>query len=410
MLENILKNKKNIITGVGVVFFLVIFVSGFYLGKNSASASDNIDLENKEIPSELAEQISEKDFEVFWHVWKLIDEKFPNSSEIDSESRIYAATKGLVESLGDDYSSFFDPVESEYFTQNLAGEFGGVGMEVGMKNDTVVVISPLKDSPAYKAGIKAGDYVLAVDGESIVGLSIDEAIKLIRGEAGTEVTLKIFRDGDEDSKEITITRDIIQVPTIKTNIKDDVFVIELFSFSENSPKLFQEALQEFIDSGKKHLILDLRGNPGGFLEAARDMASWFLPEGKVVVTESFSSGEDVAYRSKGYDIFNENLKFVVLVDGGSASASEILAGAFQDYKIAKIVGSQTFGKGSIQELIPVPGGGSLKVTIAKWFTPNGISISENGLTPDVVIDVTKEDIEKDSDTQLEKAIEVVKGL
>lgn len=410
MLENILKNKKNIITGVGVVFFLVIFVSGFYIGKNSASASDNIDLENKEIPSELAEQISEKDFEVFWNVWKLIDEKFPNSSEIDSESRIYAATKGLVESLGDDYSSFFDPVESEYFTQNLAGEFGGVGMEVGVKNDTVMVISPLKDSPAYKAGIKAGDYVLAVDGESIVGLSIDEAIKLIRGEAGTEVTLKIFRDGDEDSKEITITRDIIQVPTIKTNIKDDVFVIELFSFSENSPKLFQEALQEFIDSGKKHLILDLRGNPGGFLEAARDMASWFLPEGKVVVTESFSSGEDVAYRSKGYDIFNENLKFVVLVDGGSASASEILAGAFQDYKIAKIVGSQTFGKGSIQELIPVPGGGSLKVTIAKWFTPNGISISENGLTPDVVIDVTKEDIEKDSDTQLEKAIEVVKGL
>ena len=404
-------NKQNIKIILSVAIFIGIFVSGYFMGKSSIPSSNYVALAGKAIPEDIAaDGIKNSDFETFWEVWRLMDEKSPDSSEADSQERVYSATRGLVESLGDAYSSYFDPEESEYFNQNLAGEFSGVGMEVGMREGNIVVISPLKDTPSYKAGIKAGDFVLAVDGESITDMTIDQAVKIIRGEKGTEVVLTIFREGEKETQDITIVRDTIQVPTLETSIKDGVFIIELFSFSETSPVLFREALQEFIDSGEQYLILDLRGNPGGYLEASRDMASWFLPEGKIVVTEDYGDGEDLVHRSKGYDIFNENLKFVVLVDGGSASASEILAGAFQDHEIATLVGSQTFGKGSVQELIPVKGGGSLKITVAKWLTPNGLSISDNGLTPDVEVEVTLEDIEAEIDAQLDKAIEVVKSL
>jgi carboxyl-terminal processing protease len=404
-------NKKNVLGVSSLLLIAGIFVGGFFLGKGAIDSSSSVALANKALPDYvLEEDFDESDFKVFWDVWKLIDDKYPNGTEVEFQDRVYSATKGLVDSLDDNYSSFFDPVESEYFNQNLAGEFGGVGMEVGIREGNITVISPLKDSPAQKAGILAGDYIIAVDGDSIAEMTIDEAVKIIRGEVGTEITLTIFREGDEGTKDIKIIRDIIEVPTIETEIKDGVFIISLFSFSETSPKLFRDSLQDFIDSKTEYLILDLRGNPGGFLNAAQDMASWFLPEGKVVVIEKYADGEDVIHRSKGYDVFNDNLKLVVLVNGGSASASEILAGALQDHDIATVVGSQTFGKGSVQELIPVRGGGSLKITVAKWLTPDGLSISDSGLTPDVEVEVTKEDIEADLDPQLAKAIETVKDL
>jgi carboxyl-terminal processing protease len=404
------KTHKHItkIAGLGLLVAMIFFF-GFYTGRSQYSSYDYVTLKNKEVPIHL-EDIDNTDFEVFWDVWKLIDDKYPNAEKIAKEDRVFAAVKGLVDGLGDDYSSFFDPVESEYFSQNLSGEFGGVGMEVGVRDGLITVITPLKDSPAYKAGLLAGDIILEIDGEAVGDKTIDEVVKIIRGEKGTEVTLTIYREGEEDTQEFTVVRDTIEVPTIRTDVKDGVFIIELFSFSESSPTLFREALQEFIDSDEQYLILDLRGNPGGYLEAARDMASWFLPEGKTIVTEEFANGDTVNYRSKGYDIFNENLKFVVLVDGGSASASEILAGAFQDYGIAEIVGAQTFGKGSVQEFIPIRSGGSLKITVANWLTPEGISISEGGLTPDVEVEFIKEEAEEGRDSQLEKAIEVVKGI
>jgi carboxyl-terminal processing protease len=407
-----MKIKRDKIIAVGsITLFIGIFISGFFIGQRGIDSSENVALANKALPDYvLEEDLDEADFRVFWDVWKLIDDNFPDSTEVESQKRVYSATKGLVDSLGDHYSSFFDPEEADYFNQNLTGEFGGVGMEVGMREEGIVVISPLKDSPAYKAGILASDFVLAVDEESILDMSIEEAVQLIRGEVGTEITLTIFREGADASEDILIVRDIIQVPTIETEIKDGVFVISLFSFSENSPKLFREALQDFIDSKEQYLVLDLRGNPGGFLNAAQDMASWFLPEGKIVVTENYADGKEVSHRSKGYDVFNKNLRFVVLVNGGSASASEILAGALRDHGVVKIVGTQTFGKGSVQELIPVRGGGSLKITVAKWLTPDGLSISDSGLTPDFEVEITAEDIEADNDPQLDKAIEVVKNL
>jgi carboxyl-terminal processing protease len=343
-------------------------------------------------------------------VWALIGQKHIDADEVSSEDRIYGAIKGLVASLDDPYSSFLDPEENSYFSDNLAGEFGGVGMEVEMQDGLLVVVSPLKESPAYKAGIKPGDIVSAVNGESLIGMSIDQSIQLIRGEVGKDVELSVFRPDEEENLEITITRAIIELPVIDTRIEDDVFIIELYSFTESSSQLFISALEEFIDSNVPYLVLDLRGNPGGYLGAAQDIASWFLPAGKSITIEKTADGGEYVYRSKGFDVFTDELKMVVLVNGGSASASEIVAGALRDHEKATIVGTQTFGKGTVQELIKLNKDSALKVTIAKWLTPNGISISEGGLEPDVIVEITKEDVEAEIDPQLEKAIEVVKGL
>jgi len=394
---------------IATLVLAVFFGGGYYIGTMARPVLASIPVENKEVPPEIAEKdVEQGDFDIFWNVWKLVDEKFVGIKDITTKQKIEGATKGLVESLGDDYSLFFDEKEAEYFNQNLSGEFGGVGMEVGIRDGLITVISPLKDTPAYRAGIIAGDVLISIDGVSATDMGIDEAVKLIRGEVGTEVTLAMYREQGQEKKDFTLERAVISVPTIETSVSDDVFIIELFSFSEQSPLLFQTALQEFIDSGEKYLILDLRGNPGGFLEASRDIASWFLPEGKPIVIEQYADGSEIVHRSRGFDVFKEGLPFVVLVDGGSASASEILAGALQDYGIATIVGTKTFGKGSVQELIPVKQGGSLKVTVAKWFTPERQSISEGGLTPDVLIEATEEEILLTEDLFLEKAIEVVK--
>jgi len=240
-------------------------------------------------------------------------------------------------------------------------------------------------------------------------IHLNQTVEKIRGEKGTSVTLTIFRDGDKEPQEIKIVRDVIELPTLDTEKRaDGIFVIKLYNFSEHSPELFQKALIAFADSGSTKLLLDLRGNPGGYLDAAVDMASWFLPVGKIVVSEDFGgNAEPRIYRSKGYDIFNEELRMVILVDNGSASASEILAGSLNEHGVAKLVGTQTYGKGSVQELVKVTDTTSLKITVAKWLTPKGISISEKGLTPDYLIPVTKADIAKKKDPQLAKAVQLL---
>jgi len=284
-----------------------------------------------------------------------------------------------------------------------------VGMEIVAQEGAITVISPLKESPAEKAGLLAGDKIIKVGDKETSSLTTEEAVQLIRGPKGTAVSFTVFRDGRKEPFEVSVTRDVINIPTLDTReLPDGIFVIELYSFTADSPNLFRGALREFIQSGQSKLILDLRGNPGGYLEAAIDMASWFLPPGKAVVRESFSGEkEEKVYRSKGYDIFNENLRFVILVDGGSASASEILAGALAEHGKATLVGSKTFGKGSVQELVSITRETSLKITIARWLTPNGISISNEGITPSVVVERTLKDIENDRDPQLLKAIELL---
>jgi len=221
----------------------------------------------------------------------------------------------------------------------------------------------------------------------------------------------LHKDNGAKAIDVEIVRDTIQIPIVETERKGkdgEIFVIKMYSFTENSPMLFQNAVKEFAYSTSTKMILDLRGNPGGYLDAAVDMASWFLPEGKVIVTERFGDGKENVFKSlSGRGIFNENLKMVILVNEGSASASEILAGALKEHNIAKLVGQKTFGKGSVQELVEIPGGSSLKITVAKWLTPNGNSISEKGIEPDYKVEIKKADTDKDKDPQMEKAIEIL---
>lgn len=283
-------------------------------------------------------------------------------------------------------------------------------MELGSKDNILTVIAPIKSSPADKAGIRSGDRILKINDTITVNVSVEEAVKLIRGDKGTSVRLTIGREGI-DPFEVTLVRDVINLPTLDTdyNRQTGIFTIKLYSFSANSSTLFRNALRDFVATGSNKLILDLRGNPGGYLDAAVDMASWFLPAGKVVVREDYGSKqEEVAEKSKGYNIFSDDLKMVILIDNGSASASEILAGALSEYGKATLVGTRSFGKGSVQEFLKLDDNTALKITIARWLTPNGVSISDGGLTPSVEVKLTAEDVKAGNDLQMKKAIELLK--
>ncbi len=388
-----------------------IFFSGYYIGKQNIASSQKITgIANMADPS-----VSSVDFEAFWKAWQIINEKYvptngTTTERIDDQSRVYGAISGMVSSLGDPYTIFFPPAESKDFNEEISGQIEGVGMEVGVKDGILTVIAPVKGTPAYNAGIKPGDKILKINDTITEKLSAEEAIKLIRGKKGTSVRLTFFRTGVKDPFEISVVRDVINMPTVDTERKDGVFIIHLYSFSAISPDLFRNALREFLETGGDKMIIDLRGNPGGYLEAAQDMASWFIPAGKVVVKEDFRNESDAqVFRTVGHTVFNDSLKLAILIDGGSASASEILAGALHDYGLATLVGTQSFGKGSVQELIDITDDTSLKVTIARWLTPNGTSISHQGLTPDVVVKFDEDAYKKDrTDTQLSKAIEILK--
>jgi carboxyl-terminal processing protease len=397
--------KKAMFWGLVAALLAAVFVVGIYLGYTNRPAVQKVtDLFNKE--TAMSPQM---DFAPFWTAWNMVESKYVARSGLDHQKMVWGAIEGMVKSLDDPYSVFFPPQETEIFKTSVKGQFSGVGFEIGIRDNTITVITPLKDTPAYRAGIKAGDKILKINGTSTQDMAVDEAVFMIRGERGTAVTLTISREGEKEPRDIKIIRDIIQIPILDTEKNEDgIFVIKLYNFSENSPDAFRNALREMVNSGSSKLILDLRGNAGGYLEASVDIASWFLPAGKTVAIEDFGNHEQNYYRSKGYDIF-KNLPFVILVNQGSASAAEILAGALQDHKIATLVGEKTFGKGSVQELVPITDNTSLKITIARWLTPDGKSISEKGLTPDVEIKLTNKDIEAGRDTQMAKALEILKN-
>jgi carboxyl-terminal processing protease len=338
-----------------------------------------------------------------------LNEKSIYAKKITDQDRVYGAISGLASSLGDPYTVFFPPKENKSFSEAIAGSFEGIGAEIGMKDDILTVIAPLKDSPAYKAGIKAGDKIIKINNVRRQYDSGFKAIDLIRGPQGTTVTLTILRLGENKTRDIVVTRDKIQIPTIDTEQRPDgIFVIKFYSFSENSASLFRDALIKFINSKSNKLVLDLRGNPGGYLDSAVNIGSWFINEGDTIVSENSMDGsKPKVYTSHGPRLFNDKLKFVVLVDGGSASASEILAGALQEHGIATLVGEKTFGKGSVQELIKITDDTSLKVTVANWYTPNGISISLQGLEPDIKVPFTQQDYDAKKDPQMDKAVEIL---
>jgi carboxyl-terminal processing protease len=353
---------------------------------------------------------STADLADFWKAWNVLNTQFvqthASTTAPTNKDKIWGAIEGLTKSFGDPYTVFFPPEEAKIFSEDIAGNFSGVGMEIGINKDGILtVIAPLKDTPAERAGVRPGDLIVAIDGTTTEGMSTDEAVKLIRGDKGTKVTFTMVRDGKQLS--VPMIRDTINVPTIDTdNDKTTgVFTISLYSFTANSASLFNGALAEFRSSGSHLLLIDLRGNPGGYLEAAVQIASHFLPEGTVVVTEDYKGHQDnIVHKSLGGGGIPAGTKVAILIDQGSASASEILSGALQDNKAATLIGTRSFGKGSVQELIDIDGG-SLKVTVARWLTPSGRSISDGGLTPDIKVDRTADDVAAGKDPQKDRAVQ-----
>ncbi len=369
-----------------------------------------------------ASQPVDVDFSPVWKAWNIINEKFVPASvatssplatttAAENQRKVYGLISGLAASLNDPYTFFLPPVENKQFASDMSGSFEGVGMEIEVKDQVLTVVSPLKGTPAAAAGIKSGDRILKIDGASTEGMDTTTAVGKIRGPRGTHVVLTIAREGWNAPREIKVMRDVINVPiVISTERPDGIFEIQVATFTANAPDLFRQALRQFIESGSTRLILDLRGNPGGYLDAAVNMGSWFLPSGAVIVTEDYAGhAQNIVHRSSGYDVFNKNLKMVILVDKGSASASEILADALRHNGVAKLIGTNTFGKGSVQELVPITDTTSLKVTVARWLGPDGVQIPREGIAPDIRVELTDEDHKVGRDPQLERAVELLGG-
>lgn len=378
------------------------------------------------VQSDVAQSVSDSsepsgvDFSPVWKAWNLLNQNFvpaavassspmATTTAAENQQKVWGMVSGLADSLNDPYTFFLPPTQNTQFASNMSGSFEGVGMEIDVKNGILTVISPLKGTPADLAGIKTGDQILKINGESTTGLDVTTAVSEIRGPKGTVVTLSMLRAGWAAPRDVKVTRDVINVPVVTTTARPDgIFVIALMEYTANSPDLFRNALREFVQSGDSKLILDLRGNPGGYLDAAVDMASWFLPSGDVIVTEDYAGHQqNVVHRSYGYDVFNKNLKMVILVDGGTASASEIFADSLHSYGIARLVGVNTFGKGVVQQLFPITDDTSLKITVARWLGPNGEQIPHTGISPDVDVPVTDADIKAGKDPQMDKAVQLL---
>ena len=388
---------------VGASFFL-----GAWFGYEKRPAVEKVlRVTNQKQPP----QFENTDFSLFWEVWSQLEDKYVERAKIDRKKLVFGAIQGLVKGLSDPYTEFMPPVETKQFQEDIKGSFGGIGAEIGIRKSILIVVSPLKDSPSEKAGLKAGDQILQIDDTVTNDLGLDEAVNLIRGPKGTTVRLIIFRQGLDKTKEFKVVRDIIKVPVLATEKNPGgVFVIKLYHFTENAGYEFRKAVEEFYASNSKKLVLDVRNNPGGYLTVSVEITSWFLPYGEVVVREVNADKKENVYRSNGYKLL-ENIPTVMLVNQGSASASEIVAGALRDVRGIKLIGAKTFGKGSVQEVQSLPEGSSLKITIAKWLTPKGQEINGKGLEPDVKVELPKESNDDSTkDVMLEKAIEVLKSL
>ena len=401
------KNKHLFIAGV---FLVIGFLGGFFY--NNFQAGPTLGgfrpLENKELGK--PETV---DFSIFWHAWNTLQEKYIDRNDIDTQALVYGAIEGMVNSLGDPFTNFLDPEIGKRFEQDLEGSFGGVGIEIGVRDDRLTVIAPLKDSPAFKVGLQAGDIIIKIDDTETIDLSLQKSIDLIRGRRGTRVTLTIAREDAPETLEFEIVRDQIEIPSVELEFVGEnksIAHLQIFSFNQKVDNDFKEVAREILRSGADRIILDVRNNPGGLLDSAVNIASWFLPEGQPVVIERFGDGQETVIKSGNIGSL-KHLPLVILTNKGSASASEILAGALRDNRNIKIVGEKTFGKGSVQSLFELDNNGSkLKVTIAEWLTPNRSSIHNNGIEPTLVVERTLEDIQNDRDPQLESAIDLIKNL
>lgn len=404
--------RKILIASI-IVSLAVGFGGGFLYAHKEGNGAVTAALENL-VNQDLGKP-NDVDFSLFWQVWATLRDRYVDQGKLNARAMVYGAIQGMVGAVGDPYTTFFEPVESKKFEEDIAGAFSGVGMEIGKRDGALVVISPLKDSPAMKAGLKAGDRILRINEESTEGISVEEAVKQIRGPKGTKVTLTINSGADSETHEVTIVRDVIKVAAVTWKMLDgDIAYVELTNFSQNLDSEFEKIVKEITESKAKKIIVDLRNNPGGLLDSSVTTAGWFLSRNSLVTIQEFGDKTRREYRTDGNAALRE-YPTAFIINGGSASASEILAGAVHDNRGITLVGEKSFGKGSVQELEKFSDGSSLKVTIAKWLTPNGISISETGIEADVKVAIDEEAFKKGDiiigepgkDPQLDRAIKIV---
>lgn len=393
------KNKKQFGLGTLIGVVVVVAVGAFILGTRSGSILYALgSSENKQLPSDI-------NLSSVQDVYSYLDSKF--DGKLDQTKLIDGAKKGMVEAAGDPYTVYFTDDEAKQFLGDLNGKFIGIGSELDKKNNHITVVSTLDESPARRAGLLPGDILLKVNDQDTSAWSIEKTVSMVRGEKGTTVKLLVARG--QDAKEFAITREELINPSVKSEItNDNIGYLRISRFADNdTPKAVTKAAQDFKSKGVKGVILDLRGNGGGYVTTARSVASLWL-RNKVVVEEKRDNTVIQTLRSDDNPIL-EGVPTIVLVDGGSASASEIVSGALHDAGAAKLLGEKTFGKGSVQDVQSISSGGQLKVTIAKWYTPNGKNINKEGLQPDVEVKITDDNVKNHQDPQKDKAVELLKN-
>jgi len=395
--------RRRVLNGFLVVLFgVIMFASGLVYGGINLSRLSTTEILDA-VVGRAAGNVNDKtvDFDTYWKVWQAIGQEFAGG-DFTERQVFYGSVAGMVAGLGDPYSVFLDPDASNAFDQEIEGKFEGIGAEIGFKDEHLVIVSPLPGSPAEKAGLKANDAILAINDEDTTGMSVETAVGKIRGPKGEALTLTIKREAAEPQA-VTIIRDTITVASVTWNdLPDGLVQIVLSRFSQDTQGLFNEAVQHVLESGATGVILDMRNNPGGYLDTAVGIAGQFLGD-QPIVLEQFRAGDPQVYNGGSANARLLDMPLVVLVNGGSASAAEIVAGALQDYERAAIIGETTFGKGSVQDLKDFPDGSSLKLTVAQWLTPDGRSISQTGITPDRVVELTEDDYTNDRDPQLDAA-------
>lgn len=394
---------------VGFLILVGVFAGGYYLGVNGYKAEIsralNVKIDRSTPPDKNV------DMSLFWQVWDTLSAKYYDKTKLVPSQMVYGAIQGMVSALGDPYTMFLPPAQNKVVNEDLSGSFSGVGIEIGFRAARLAVVAPLDGSPAQKAGIKAGDFIIRIQdakkGIDMVtdGIALPDAVAAIRGPAGTSVTLTLAREGVNVPIVLTLTRETINVPSVSLSFvdkKSDIAEIKVTKFGAETETEWNKAVSGILNSKQpvRGIIVDLRNNPGGYLQAAVDLASDFVPTGTTVVIQQNGDGTRQEFKSEKLARLSK-YKIVVLINGGSASASEILSGALRDDLGVKLVGDKSFGKGTIQEPIDIPGGSGIHITTAKWLTPNGTWVHEKGLEPDVKVADDEKTVE---DEQLQAAI------
>lgn len=373
-----------------------------FLHDSSADSGESITTNSEQV-----------DMDLFWYVWSLIEDDYIDIEEVDSNEEVYGAITGLVEALDDPFSYFMTPDETQQFASSLNGDLEGIGAELTERDGKLIVVSPLKDSPAANAGLLPGDHIIFVDEESTAEMTLWDAIMMIRGEEGTDVTLTVLRESTPDPVAITITRASIHIPSVEVSYDEvngqTVATLAMYQFGDDTYKEFKEALRDMELNSADAMILDMRMNGGGFLDVSVEIVGeFFEDEVKSVIVKRRNNQNDMLYTSGGGSI--PDMPVVVLIDEGSASATEIVAGALQDFDRALLMGEQSFGKGTVQELTQLADGSSLRLSVAKWYTPNDRSINDVGITPDVIIEMEPTEIDGENDIQHDAALEYLGSL